>query len=99
MDLKEHNIQLLQKNAALSSELANLKAEKNILIAIVNSDCPPPSDYSDLGVWIDEMAKDFAKEPPVGNTEFSMWLHDWLCNIRAARQAGVVPDEGDDIDA
>lgn len=94
----EMNVRLLQQVASQQATIEALQSERQTLLAIVNSDCPPPTDYSDLGVWIDEMAKDFAENPPSGNTEFSMWLHDWLCHIRASRQAGIVPDGGDDLD-
>lgn len=97
-EINEMNVRLLQRVAEQQATILALQAERHTLLAIVNSDCAPPSDYSDLGVWIEEMAKDFAQGPPVGNTEFSMWLHDWLCHIRASRQAGVVPSDGDDLD-
>jgi len=96
--LQETNLRLVQSLARLCEELRVANEEKACLLAIVNSDLPPPSDYSDLGVWVNEMSRDFAEAPFTTDTEMSMWLHDWLCHIRATRQLGIDFDS-EDIDA
>lgn len=89
--LQSDNTALLQLVARLSEEVRTLTAERNAALEIINSE-----NNTVISPWINEASAYFAAHPFATDTEMSMFLWEFVTDVRAAKLEGMDFEEDAD---